>query len=60
MEQQIRRHNETVLGTLKEGDLVEFPRGRYAHWGVYVGMYQCPLSIFLAFLFHISLEYSFQ
>jgi len=51
-----RRHNETVLRTLEEGDLVEFKRGIITHWGVYVGMYQCPMSscrisIFLAFLF---------
>jgi len=56
MAQQLRRHNETVLGTLEEGDLVEFDRGIITHWGVYVGMYQCPMSscrisIFLAFLF---------
>ena len=57
MERQLRRHNETVLGTLEEGDLVEFPRELYSHWGVYVGMYQCLLfncriSIFLAFFSH--------
>jgi len=60
MGQQIELHNETVLAKLEEGDLVEFPRGLFSHWGVCVGMYQCPMSIFLAFLFHISLEYSFQ
>jgi hypothetical protein len=60
---QLRRDNEAVLKTLEEGDLVEFDRGLINHWGVYVGMYQCPLSsciILLAFLFHISFEYSFQ
>jgi hypothetical protein len=56
MECQLRRHNETVLGTLEEGDLVEFPRKLFSHWGIYVGMYQyllfnCRISIFLAFLF---------
>lgn len=60
MEQQIRQHNEKVLITLEVGDLVEFPGEFISHWGVYVGMYQCTLSIFLAFLFHILLEYSFQ
>ena len=54
----VRRHNERVLETLEEGDLVEFDRGMINHWGVYVGMYQCPLS--RGFLFHISFEYSFQ
>ena len=60
---QLRRDNEAVLKTLEEGDLVEFDRGLINHWGVYVGMYQCPLSsciILLAFPFHISFEYSFQ
>ena len=32
-----RRHNERVLKTLEEGDLVEFDRGFIKHWGVYVG-----------------------
>ena len=32
-------HNETVLATLEEGDLVEFPREPFffSHWGIYVG-----------------------
>ena len=34
---QLKLHNQTVLGTLEEGDLVEFPRGIFSHWGVYVG-----------------------
>ena len=33
----VRRHNEKVLRDLERGDLVEFPRGRYSHWGVYIG-----------------------
>jgi len=50
--------NERVLGTLKEGDLVEFDRGIFSHWGVYVGMYQCPMSscrisILLALFSHL-------
>jgi hypothetical protein len=60
MGQTTSQHNQTVLAGLEVGDLVEFPRELISHWGVYVGMYQCPLSIFLTFLFHISLEYSFQ
>jgi len=32
-----RSHNETVLESLCEGDLVEFKRGLYSHWGVFVG-----------------------
>jgi hypothetical protein len=62
---QFRKLNEEVLRTLEVGDLVEYDRGFIKHWGVYIGMYQCPMSscrisILLAFLFHISFEYSFQ
>lgn len=31
--------NEYVLKSLLEGDLVEFPRDKFSHWGVYVGKY---------------------
>jgi len=31
--------NKCVLDELEEGDLVEFPRGPYSHWGVYAGQY---------------------
>lgn len=34
---ELRRHNSTVLAELSKGDLVEFPRGYYSHWGVYKG-----------------------
>jgi len=34
---EIRRHNEEVLDELEPGDNVEFPRGMYSHFGVYVG-----------------------
>ncbi|XP_005088861.1 phospholipase A and acyltransferase 2 [Aplysia californica] len=30
-------HNRFVLRSLSQGDLVEFKRGVYSHWGVYVG-----------------------
>ncbi|XP_062571776.1 phospholipase A and acyltransferase 3-like [Saccostrea cucullata] len=30
-------HNRSVLHRAKEGDLLEFPRGWYSHWAVYVG-----------------------
>ncbi|GFO21167.1 group XVI phospholipase a2 [Plakobranchus ocellatus] len=30
-------HNKTVLAELEPGDLIEFPRGLYSHWGVYIG-----------------------
>ncbi|GFR98446.1 HRAS-like suppressor 3 [Elysia marginata] len=29
--------NKTLLSELQPGDLVEFPRGVYSHWGVYIG-----------------------
>lgn len=32
-----REHNQTVLSGLQVGDLIEFPRGYYSHWGVFVG-----------------------
>ncbi|XP_025111708.1 lecithin retinol acyltransferase-like [Pomacea canaliculata] len=31
------RHNQNVLYNLTKGDLVEFPRGTYSHWGIYAG-----------------------
>ncbi|XP_046560877.1 phospholipase A and acyltransferase 3-like [Haliotis rubra] len=31
---EVQRHNQTVLDRLKPGDLVEFKRGLYSHWGV--------------------------
>jgi len=34
-----REHNRTVLSDLQVGDLIEFPRGYYSHWGVFVGRY---------------------
>ncbi|PVD21567.1 hypothetical protein C0Q70_17365 [Pomacea canaliculata] len=34
---EVVRHNRTVLASLKEGDLIEFPRGVYSHWAVYIG-----------------------
>ena len=34
---QRKAHNKYVLDELEVGDLVEFPRGPYSHWGVYVG-----------------------
>ncbi|XP_021351176.1 retinoic acid receptor responder protein 3-like isoform X2 [Mizuhopecten yessoensis] len=33
----VQSHNATVLNDLKIGDMVEFPRGWYSHWGVYLG-----------------------
>ncbi|KAL5012954.1 hypothetical protein ScPMuIL_011505 [Solemya velum] len=30
-------HNQSTYNELERGDLVEFDRGRYSHWGVYVG-----------------------
>jgi hypothetical protein len=29
-------HNKEVLTRAKSGDRLEFPRGLYSHWGVYV------------------------
>ncbi|GFO45125.1 hras-like suppressor 3 [Plakobranchus ocellatus] len=33
-----KAHNQTVLSELEPGDLIEFPRGLYSHWGVYIGV----------------------
>lgn len=30
-------HNTTLLNELEEGDMIEFPRGAYSHWAVYIG-----------------------
>ncbi|XP_048241389.1 phospholipase A and acyltransferase 3-like [Haliotis rufescens] len=34
---EVQRHNQTVLESLEPGDQVEFIRGVYSHWAVYVG-----------------------
>lgn len=34
---EVTRHNREVLASLDVGDLVEFPRGNYSHWAVYLG-----------------------
>ncbi|XP_071096431.1 phospholipase A and acyltransferase 3-like [Haliotis cracherodii] len=34
---EVQRHNQTVLESLEPGDQVEFVRGVYSHWAVYVG-----------------------
>ena len=33
----VTAHNTTLLNELEEGDLLEFPRGAYSHWAVYIG-----------------------
>jgi len=33
----IRLHNERVLENLRLGDMVEFERSMYSHWGIYAG-----------------------
>ncbi|KAK3583606.1 hypothetical protein CHS0354_039428 [Potamilus streckersoni] len=33
----IRRQNEAVLRDLEKGDMIQFPRGLYSHWAVYIG-----------------------
>ncbi|PVD22523.1 hypothetical protein C0Q70_18337 [Pomacea canaliculata] len=37
---EVNMHNRTLLKSLREGDLIEFPRGLYSHWAVYVGNQQ--------------------
>lgn len=36
-QKDIDRHNRNLLSTLSKGDLVEFQRGAYSHWGIYAG-----------------------
>lgn len=33
----IKKHNETVLAELEEGDMIQCPRGVYSHWALYIG-----------------------
>ncbi|XP_046583669.1 phospholipase A and acyltransferase 2-like isoform X1 [Haliotis rubra] len=34
---ELQRHNQTVLDNLELGDMLEFKRGAYSQWAVYVG-----------------------
>lgn len=34
---EIDEHNQRVLESLSPGDRVEFSRGIYSHWGIYIG-----------------------
>ncbi|KAL8562986.1 hypothetical protein ACOMHN_004678 [Nucella lapillus] len=34
---EIRSHNSRLLSQLEVGDLLQFPRGVYSHWAVYIG-----------------------
>ncbi|XP_046583670.1 phospholipase A and acyltransferase 3-like isoform X2 [Haliotis rubra] len=34
---ELQRHNQTVLDNLEPGDRLQFKRGVYDHWAVYVG-----------------------
>jgi len=40
-----RYHNGTVLEELQPGDMIEFDRDLYTHWGVYVGK-----NVFISYL----------
>ncbi|ESO92138.1 hypothetical protein LOTGIDRAFT_162789 [Lottia gigantea] len=37
MDLMVDKHNKTVLSELQPGDIVEFKRGIYSHYGVYIG-----------------------
>lgn len=37
MTPDVRDHNETLISYIEPGDLIEFPRGPYSHWAVYIG-----------------------
>jgi hypothetical protein len=32
---EIEKHNQDVFDRLKPGDLIEFKRGLYSHWGMF-------------------------
>ncbi|XP_046566049.1 phospholipase A and acyltransferase 3-like [Haliotis rubra] len=34
---EVRRHNEAVYTDLEVGDLLEFKRGMYSHWALFIG-----------------------
>ncbi|KAK7095351.1 phospholipase A and acyltransferase 3-like [Littorina saxatilis] len=34
---EVRTHNHDLLYRLEVGDLIQFPRGIYSHWAVYIG-----------------------
>ncbi|XP_067662417.1 phospholipase A and acyltransferase 3-like [Haliotis asinina] len=34
---ELQRHNQTVLDNLEPGDRLQFERGLYSHWAVYIG-----------------------
>lgn len=31
------KHNQILLDVLEPGDMIQFPRGAYSHWAVYIG-----------------------
>lgn len=33
----LESYNKSVIAEAKEGDLLEFNRGVYSHWAVYIG-----------------------
>lgn len=35
----LESYNRSVIAEAKEGDLLEFNRGVYSHWAVYIGQY---------------------
>jgi hypothetical protein len=38
MGSNVYMYNKSVIDRAQEGDLLEFPRGVYSHWAVYIGM----------------------
>jgi uncharacterized protein YfaT (DUF1175 family) len=47
------KENEDVLEKAQPGDMIEFIRGAYSHWGIYVGKL-CLLSIvYLCFILYL-------
>lgn len=42
---EVMSHNRRVLASLREGDLIEFSRGAYSHWAIYIGEWYTKAAI---------------
>jgi hypothetical protein len=53
----LREHNKSVLQSLEVGDLVEFPRGLFSHWGVSIGQYLLILCSLVHLDYNMYISY---
>ena len=54
---EMHMFNANVLSELKVGELVEFPRGLYSHWGVYIGQYLLILCSLVHLDYNMYISY---